>query len=238
MKTLITGALGALLLLAVGPAAHADDPALTPPIGVYSEPRFKLEALRFKAIDETGIDVWPFSDEVKVIIEVPNHAVTITQLFTDVDAGETRNIPSDQSCMLPIAGSNQFWFRGDYGHTWRCFADGARGPFSFTVELREIDFWKCGFSGYAGCDLIGRRTVTYSMEELLALHVGQVLEESVTLGGPCGDTQDVCGTGFPPSPTGPEYVFTWRITRLPDALVTPPIGDHFTATSQSASVAN
>jgi hypothetical protein len=41
------------LLLSIGAAAQTQ-PGRIPPIGVNSEPRFKLEALRFHAINETG----------------------------------------------------------------------------------------------------------------------------------------------------------------------------------------
>ena len=52
--------------------------------------------------------------------------------------------------------------------------------------------------------------MVYSMEELTALHVGQVVEESVRLGW------DVCHNSFPFQGCA-KYDFTWRLTRLPDA---------------------
>ncbi len=206
MRTLITGAVGACLLLPIGAGAQ--------PIGGLNEPRFKLEALRFKAIDETGFD-WLGSDEVKVVIWVLDYPPTrtITKKFENVDTGDTMSIPLDQSCILPIAGLSTIHaniFRGDEGDTWSCAIGGAPGPFSFKVELREIDFWGC-YAGYAGCNLIGEHTVVYSLEELTALHVGQVVEESVTLGW------YVCyNSPYSPNRCG-TYVFTWRLTRLPDA---------------------
>jgi hypothetical protein len=55
------------------------------------------------------------------------------------------------------------------------------------------------------------------MEELLGLHVGQVLEESVRLSPPpCPAGVEVCEL------TDVEYIFQWRITRLPDLLLPPP----------------
>jgi hypothetical protein len=91
MKTVIGGALGAYLLL--GAVAHAQ-PAHNPPSGLNPEPRFKLEALRFKALNETGLDVWPLSDEVYVSIHVPTHRVaTRSKIYNDVDAGETKHFP-------------------------------------------------------------------------------------------------------------------------------------------------
>jgi hypothetical protein len=136
------------------------------------------------------------------------------QLFGDVDAGETRSIPLDQSCILPIAGvSVPAALRGDEGDSWSCSRHGAPGPFSFTVELREIDEWMCPHSRVWTCEVIGRHEVVYSMEELIALQVGQVVEESVWL-RPC--TRPAPEVYYC-APWEAEYQFTWRLTRLPDA---------------------
>jgi hypothetical protein len=211
MKPLITGAVGLCLLLSTEAGAQA-------------EPHFKLEALSFKAIHETGRN-FPGSDEVYVTIWVPAHNVaTRSKIFSDVDAGETKRFPIDQRCILPIAGLNgPILLEGRRGDTWTCAFGGAPGPFSFTVVLREKDpcggpVFPCFDHGFAPGeepgpihfedDLIGRRVVLYSMEELNALHVGQALEESVSLSPPCPVGQDVCEA------SDTEYQFTWRITRI------------------------
>jgi hypothetical protein len=80
MKMLITGTVGACLLLPIiGAGAHAD-PAHIPPITANLEPRFKLEA-RFRAIDESGYD-WAGSDEVYVTIHVPAHKSQPTRKYS------------------------------------------------------------------------------------------------------------------------------------------------------------
>jgi hypothetical protein len=145
----------------------------------------------------------------QVVIQVPGRWVTVMQLFGDVDAGETRSIPLDQSCILPIVGvSVPAALRGDEGDSWSCSRHGAPGPFSFTVELREIDEWMCPHSRVWTCEVIGRHEVVYSMEELIALHVGQELEESVRLSPPCPVGQDVCEA------SDTKYQFAWRIIRI------------------------
>jgi hypothetical protein len=101
--------------------------------------------------------------------------------------------------------------RGDLGDTWSCSFGGAPGPFSFEVEIREVDFHE---ESLWDSDLIGKYSVVYSLEELLALQVGQVVEESVKL-GPCHEYNDPAGTVC--NPWDAVYVFTWRLTRLPDA---------------------
>ena len=210
MRPLITGAVGVCLLLSTEAGAQV-------------EPRFKLEALSFKAIHETGRN-WPGSDEVYVTIHVPGHAATVSKIFGDVDAGETNRFPVNQRCIFPIDGLNgRTLLQGFRGDTWTCAFRGAAiaGPFfSFTVVLREKDdcVLPCFTPGTAlgeepgpmtdSDDLIGRHVVVYSREELIGLHRGQVLEESVWLSPPCPVGQDVCEA------SDTEYQFTWRITRI------------------------
>jgi hypothetical protein len=75
---------------------------------------------------------------------------------------------------------------------------------------------------------LDRRFVVFmSQEQLLTAlpHVGDSVEYKLILGGPCGPSDDICGTGWP-SYTGPEYELTYRITRLPDVereiVIAPP----------------
>jgi hypothetical protein len=247
MKTLINGAFAAFLLVPMGAAdaqaqqAHTPTRLAAPGIDrviVDTQPsvlRFKVEALRFKAIDESGYD-WPWSDEIIVVIRIPEQNVLIaSKIFDNVDTGETKTIPANQSCILPIAGvspNSGNVFRGDQGMTWTCSGRGAAGPFSFTVEMFEKDdgfFHDCVFHWPLGCefssgptsgsdDLIGRRTLVFPLEELAAAmpNVGDTFEEGIRLGGPCGNFDGICAAGWP-APTGPEYEFRWRLTRLPDA---------------------
>ena len=223
MKAFIAGTIAACLLLPVIGSGALADAARNSPIGAQpgnlspgALARFKLEAVSFGALDETGWFDWTGSDEVYVSIHVPaRNVATISQVFEDVNTDEARNIPSDQNCILPIAGvTGPKGFIGHMGDRWSCSPDGAAGPFSFTVVLREKDgciSLQCGFTPgvWTGQepgpiddvdDYIGRHTVEYSMENLMALQVGQSKEN----GGLVSD-----GDGI--------YEFNWRITRLPDA---------------------
>jgi hypothetical protein len=238
MKTFIAGTVGVCLFLtAIGAGAQAQPAPEVQPGNVTpgSLARFKLEAVSFRALNETGIDRFG-SDEVYVSIHVPAHKVaTRTQVFEDVDAGKTTNIPADQSCILAIAGVSGPTSFSAYksGDRWSCSRDGAPGPFSFTVVLRERDDRLVNCLLPLGCqydhgivegeelrpidddqdDLIGRHTVVYSMEELTALRVGQVKQESVQL-RPCIKPAPQL---YYCAPWEAEYQFTWRLTRLPDA---------------------
>jgi hypothetical protein len=216
MKTFIIGTVGACLLLPIiGAGAQTQPPNVTP--GALA--RFKVEAVSFNAIDETGWFDWTGSDEVYVAVHVPDRKITTySQVFKDVDSGERRDIPSDQNCILPIAGVTgpTTLFAGN-GTGWSCSNDGVPGPISFTVWLYEQDPCPlCRDRGYSpgakpeplhrDDDLLGSHTVEYSMEKLLELQVGQSkIENSLVIipGAGGGDNS--------------EYKFDWRITRLPDA---------------------
>lgn len=195
MKTFIIGIVGACLLLPIiGAGAQTQPPDVTP--GALA--RFKVEAVSFHAIDETGWFDWTGSDEVYVAIHVPDRKITTySKTFRGVDSGEQRDIPSDQNCILPIAGVtgpatlSATGGRSDPsvpGDRWSCSSDGAPGPISFTVWLYEQD--PCNFfpppclphgavagakpepPSYGNDDLLGSHTVEYSMEKLMELQVG------------------------------------------------------------------
>ena len=109
------------------------------------------------------------------------------------------------------------------GDTWRCVQTGHAAPVQFNVRLWESDssweFWEWACFRRdnlppANCpdDLIGEFTQTFTESELLfALpQLGMWFEATKTLGSACGN--NVCG----PGPTGPEYTFTYRVTRMSD----------------------
>jgi hypothetical protein len=225
MKTFISGTVSALLLLAIiGAGAQAQPSNAAQPSNVTpgALARFKVEAVSFDAVDETGWFDWTGHDEVYVAIHVPDRQIaTYSQIFWGVDSGEGRDIPSDQNCILPIAGvSGPTTLDAGGGRSnpvdrWSCSNDGAPGPISFTVWLYEKDdcppVFSCFDPGtvpggtpepHSEDDLLGSHTVTYSMEELLKLQVGESkVRGSLVTGG--GDSS--------------TYDFNWRITRLPDA---------------------
>jgi hypothetical protein len=108
--------------------------------------RFKVEAVSFDAVDETGWFDWTGHDEVYVAIHVPDRQIaTYSQIFWGVNSGERTDIPSDQNCILPIAGvSGPTTLDAGGGRSnpvdrWSCSNDGAPGPISFTVWLYEKD---------------------------------------------------------------------------------------------------
>jgi hypothetical protein len=82
--------------LCCGPAAAQ----AVPPVPTGNVPSFKIEAVKFKCLDETGHD-WPGSDEIRIGIE-SSSARIISREFGDVDTNETRGFKPEESCILPV----------------------------------------------------------------------------------------------------------------------------------------
>jgi hypothetical protein len=232
--------LGAAVCCGAGPAA-AQVTVPTHPGLPGKVTKFKVEALGFKCLDETGYDSpwWApwISDEIRVGIDGPT-GTTVSRVFDDVDTGEERSFGPTQSCILPIEGGAPFPPPPDGpDRQWQCDGLGMPGPLSFTVVMAEEDsgfFHDCLSTFPPGCnfenpvtvpdfndDLIGHRTVSFTAEELVVAMpaVGDTFEETITL-GPCVEPF-VCPDRFFFEPEPAEYTFTWRLTRMPDFI--PPI---------------
>ena len=191
----------------------------------WVERRYKIEAIRFKARDETGFD-WPGSDEVMV---QTNDAKgwTVSNEIGNIDSGDTHNFDPAKSCIVAVHPGVVV-----LGESSVCNEVGEPAPLSFQVEFWEKDFGlpPYGFQvppgppgpgGHIGPwwaddefdddDFIGRAQIDYPTQELEAalLNVGDEVVETVKL-DPCPGQS--CA-GFA------DYTFTWRVTRLPDVRV-------------------
>jgi hypothetical protein len=194
---------------------------------VWVERRYKIEALRFMARDESGIDLWPLSDEVTVGTFDAN-GFTVSREIGNVDTGDVHNFDPAKSCIIPIPPGSVV-----LGESSVCDPVGAAAPLSFKVELWDdddggllVDFDpgvltpELGKHGsplllhYDADDLLGRLQIDLTAHDLdkVLLNVGDVYDETVAL-HPC--LTDLCGVG----PLDPDYTFTYRITRLPDMQV-------------------
>jgi hypothetical protein len=177
-------------------------------------PQFVAEAVRFKAIDESGYDSWG-SDQVYAVFSDLNPTLgdLLTRVYEYVDTGETRDFGRDERCIAPrprcahgvsefLHFEVSFWERDE--PPWP-FSEWCYGDIPGLHYL--LRHGMCNFD-----DLIGHRQVLMSREQLLdALPaVGDSVEQKLTLGGGCPPSQDVCAS------FGPEYELTFRITRLPD----------------------
>ena len=189
----------------------------------WVERRYKIEAMRFKARDETGID-WLGSDEVMVETNDAKGS-TVSNEIGGIDSGDTHDFDPAKSCIVAVRPG--FAVLGESSVSEEV---GEPAPLGFQVEFWEKDLigFPMGFcvpgspgpgqhagphcaNDGNGDDFIGSARIDYSTQELEAAlpHVGDEQIESVTL-DPCPG--QLCA-GFP------DYTFTGRVTRLPDALV-------------------
>lgn len=194
----------------------------------WVERRYKIEAVRFKARDETGID-WLGSDEVMVeTIDAKGWTVSDEpgrhSRIDDIDSGETYNFDPLKSCIVPV--------RPGYvvlGKTSVCDDVGEPAPLGFQVVLWETDYPPLPFPRFcpsmvapgpgghgslqcfdSGNDFIGSARIDMLTQDLQVLpEVGDEYIETVKL-DPCPGW--VCA-GYP------DYTFTYRTTRLPDVRV-------------------
>ena len=239
LASLLVIAFGATPLLAQGagdPAApEASEPEsseiVVPPVDFpwetitadWVERRYKVEAIRFKARDETGID-WLGSDEV-MVETIDAKGLTVSDEIGDIDSGDTHDFDPALSCIIGVRPGEVV-----LGKSSRCDDAGEPGPFSFVVQFWEkdsfsLDFGFCaivpGSSGHfpthcaddgIGDDFIGRRELFFPLPDLEATlpNVGDSFTETVVL-GLCPEGTTVCG-GW----DTPDYTFTYRTTRLPD----------------------
>lgn len=189
----------------------------------WVERRYKIEAMRFKARDETGID-WLGSDEVMVETRDAK-GWTVSDEIGNINSGDTHHFDPVKSCIVPVRPGIVV-----LGKTSVCDDVGEPAPLGFRVEMWEKDlnifggFSKCpaGADSHAGphCvaqpgdDFIGRAQIDLSAQELEAAlpNVGNEHIETVVLYA-C-HSGDVCNVTF-----GPDYSFTFRVTRLPDVRV-------------------
>ena len=198
----------------------------------WVERRYKIEALRFKARVETGLNWlgWLGSDEVMVQTDDAK-GWTVSREIGDIDSGDTHHFDPAKSCIVAVRPGVVV-----LGESSVCEEVGEPAPLGFGVELWEQDSigfpyghciggggtpqpgrhvgpysaWCKDATGFS--DFIGSTRIDYPTHELEAAlpHVGDEVIESVTL-DPCPDLAACAGY--------PDYTFTWRVTRLPDVRV-------------------
>ena len=194
------------------------------------ERRYKVEAIRFKARDESGVD-WLGSDEVKVgTFDATGE--TVSDEIGDIDSGDTHAFDPAVSCIIGVQPGKVV-----LGESSACDPAGVPGPFSFRVELWEQDFEAFEFEDIFG-DGTGFCSQPFPPEP--GRHVGEGILHCDTddfLGAmelffPSPISRRPCrssATASPrrwcsarartvPAPAGrfPDYSFTYRTTRLPD----------------------
>lgn len=100
--------------------------------GVIREPRFIVEAVSFKAVDESGRTNLS-SDEVFAYFHSGDNAM-LTKVYSNVDDNDEESFEAGQSCIFPVSATSEF-----ATDNWTCAPEGARGPISFQIELYDLD---------------------------------------------------------------------------------------------------
>lgn len=168
---------------------------------VIRAPQFKVEALWFKANDETGW-YWTGSDEVYAVFSDmdPTHTDRTTSEYDNVDEGDLVNFRAGDTCMAPqpdcvrgMADLNvrfSFWESDWEAPLGFSYCNGPDSP-----GLR----WRLEFGECVDDDFIGEGAIIHSRAELVAMlpAVGDRREVTVVMSKNAG-----------------RYRFRYRITRL------------------------
>jgi len=186
----------------------------------FTSPQFVVQALWFKANDETGW-YWTGSDEVYAVFSDmdPTHYDRETSIYGNVDEGDLVNFKPADQCMAPQPNCDRgmadlnvgfsFWERDSLGLGLEFCPGDFQGSHTRLLE------GKC-----TSDDFIGRGSIIYSRDDLVAMlpAVGDSREFTAVMDKDAG-----------------KYRFRYRITRLanversiivhlpPDILTTPTI---------------
>lgn len=193
----------------------------------WVERRYKIEAMRFKARDETGVDWWG-SDEV-MVGTFDAKGSTVSDEIGDIDSGDTHKFDPAKSCIIAVRPGEAV-----LGKTSVCDDVGEPAPLSFRVEFWEKDS-QFPFGGfcvhlpgndqhfphhclhYGYDDFIGQAQLVFLAHDFEAVlpNVGDEYIETVVLGG-CPPGVGVCTPGWGPWGVGdyrlhvPHHAFARR----------------------------
>ncbi len=196
-----------------------------PPVGGTYDlvPMFQVEALGFTAIDESGVDVLG-SDEIWAMWSSQGK-VAATQVFDDVDTGESRSFHVYQSCIYPMA--IDVGIDGRNGDGWTCVDGGAPGPVEFEVEFYEDDvdtplppscfslYPADKFGPECADDWLGTARHSMSTADLLAVLPTPGSTKTYRSVAHGCDPDVICANGV----FGAVYEIEFRITRMADKRV-------------------
>ncbi len=189
------------------------------------ERRYKVEAISFKAVDESGYDWWSSDDVVVETLDAKGE--TSSKEIEDVDSGDVHHFDPAKSCVVAVREGQVV-----LGESSVCDSAGEPAPFWFLVKFWENDDNEilapftsaecsvgentpgrhCSASPKVWADFLGNYRGDFSQQDLDALlpNIGDEHVRTVTL----------FSCRYPATSCIPEedsdYNFTYRITRLPD----------------------
>jgi hypothetical protein len=193
------------------PAKAPQPPARTiPPLKlgegqeiIFTTPQFKVEAMWFKANDETGW-AWMGSDEVYAVFSDmdPTHIDRTTSIYQDVDEGDTVNFKSGDTCMAPQPNCDKGM--SDLNVRFAFWESDWAPPLDFSICINDYEgaHWRLTYGTCDVDDFIGRGSIIYSRDELVAMlpAVGNSREFTAVMDQDAG-----------------KYRFHYRITRIANA---------------------
>lgn len=171
---------------------------------LFSSPQFKVEALWFKANDETGA-AWPGSDEVYAVFSdmSPTSTDRTTKEYDNVDEGDTVNFTGDDTCMAPQPSCDRGM--AELNVRFSFWESDWEAPLGFSHCLRPDSpgvRWRVETGVCIDDDTIGRGSIIHSAAELIAMlpDVGASREFTHVMDKDAG-----------------KYRFRYRVTRLANA---------------------
>jgi hypothetical protein len=211
---------------------HAVAPAGLQPGGGFPEnpfarPRFVVNAVHMRAIDETGPDWWG-DDDIVVNFESNRGEVT-TGVYGDMDTGDIQGFRPANRCMAPLTDPD-----GKLNNAWACgFGSGA--PLEVIISLHEHDDWDlpaefCGVVDgqndlQGDCELLedssffGSQRIVFTESELIGAMpiVGGTYTETAEV-DPCA-WYESCGAFTPGIPGYGRYSIEYQLTRVSDQII-------------------
>ena len=205
-----------------------------------SQPRFTVEAIGLKAVDETGFDFFG-SDEI-VARFTGNDQQMFTRAYGSMDRGENHAVRGRERCIYPAIDPD-----GIYNHMWSCRPGGGPAPVTVTIDLYEYDGLVRGLltnplsfclSGdndiLSSCDparysstSIGSYRLTFTAAQLVAAMPNSGMSISRTLRvDNCSRTVTIDNGAcayWSWLPNYAAYDVTIRVTRQPNVRVEPPV---------------
>lgn len=94
--------------------------------------RFKVEAMGFRAVDESGPN-HPDSDAVFAVFESQRQSM-VTHVFDSVDTGDAKDFAAGENCIFPVHDADE-----PRNGAWQCSPEGGGGPVRFAIAFYELD---------------------------------------------------------------------------------------------------
>ena len=181
--------------------------------------RYVVEAINFKALNETGVDFLG-SDEIVARFAIGDKMM-FSGIYGGVDTGETHQLRSGQQCIYPAIDPD-----ATFNHRWTCNARGASGPINFQITLYEFDGVLRGmltnplqFCLHGGTDVMTGCTERQLQSTTIGSGYVEMTEAELA------EAMPTVGASVERAvPIGSAYQVTIRLTRMRGYLV-PPVGD-------------